>query len=195
VPEQKGISQRVASIEELVRGIENVADPAVRSLCKQLVQSLMDFHASGIERMMEIAHESGVTGAKIIGQFGSDELISSLLLLYGLHPLDLRSRVMGALEKARVQLEPHGLHVELLEVNESAGITLRWESRGHTCPSSTAALRSTVEQAIGDAAPEITGIVIENIEPQGSPGGFVPLSALQPNGERETATQIPQAAR
>ena len=44
----------------------------------------------------------------------SDDLVSSLLLLHGLHPVDLRTRVQQALDKARPFLYDHGSQVELL---------------------------------------------------------------------------------
>ena len=54
--EHKDVQRRIESIEGLVREIEKVSDPAVQSLSKQLVQSLMDLHGMGLERMLEITH-------------------------------------------------------------------------------------------------------------------------------------------
>ena len=45
--------------------------------------------------------------AEIIDRLGRDELVASLLVLYGLHPLDFETRVNQAVEKARAFLKPH----------------------------------------------------------------------------------------
>jgi Fe-S cluster biogenesis protein NfuA/nitrite reductase/ring-hydroxylating ferredoxin subunit len=193
--EQKEVQRRIESIEGLVHEIEKVSDPVVRSLSKQLVQSLMDLHGSGLERILEIVHGSGDGGTQIIDQMGRDDLVASLLLLYGLHPLDLQTRVLQALEKSRPYLRSHGGNVELVNVSESGAVTLRLEGSCHSCPSSAVTLQSTVEQAIYNAAPDITGIIVEGaIQEQAPALGFVPLSSLQGNGNGHSARQVSAAA-
>ena len=186
--EHKDVQRRIESIEGLVREIEKVSDPAVQSLSKQLVQSLMDLHGMGLERMLEITHHSGTSGQKIIDEMGRDELVSSLLLLYGLHPLDMESRVVQALEKSRPYLKSHGGNVELVSVSESGAVTLKLQGSCHSCPSSAVTLQSTVEQAIYDAAPDVTSIVVEGIVAAPVKGGFVPLANLTTNGNGHGAT-------
>ena len=181
--DQKEIQRRIESIEGLVREIEKVSDPAVRSLSKQLVQSLMDLHGAGLERMMEIVHGSGDAGQGIVDELGRDNLVRSLLLLYGLHPLDLQTRVVEALEKTRPYLKSHGGNVQLVRVSDSGAVTLRLEGSCHSCPSSAVTLQSTVEQAIYEAAPDVTAIIVEGaIQESPSPATFVPLASLQGNG-------------
>lgn len=178
--EHKDLKQRIESIESLVHKIEEQRDPAVQNLSKQLVQSLMDLHGSGIERILEIVHRSGEGGQRIIEELAADELVNSLLLLYGLHPLDLSARVLQALEKTRPYLASHGGNVELVNVSESGAVTLRLEGSCHSCPSSAVTLQSTVEQAIYEAAPDVTAIVVEGAhqEPAARPD-FITLASLQ----------------
>ena len=112
--ERKEIAGRIESIEGLVHEIEKLSDPAVRSLAKQLIQSLMDLHGSGLEAMLEIIHRTGDVGQNIIDEMAFNELVRSLLLLYGLHPLGLKERVVAALEKTRPYLRSHGGNVQLV---------------------------------------------------------------------------------
>jgi Fe-S cluster biogenesis protein NfuA/nitrite reductase/ring-hydroxylating ferredoxin subunit len=186
--EHKDVQRRIESIEGLVREIENVSDPAVQSLSKQLVQSLMDLHGMGLERMLEITHHSGASGQKIIDEMGRDQLVSSLLLLYGLHPSDLESRVVQALEKSRPYLRSHGGNVELVSVSESGAVMLKLQGSCHSCPSSAITLQSTVEQAIYDAAPDVTSIVVEGVLAEAATvSGFVPLANLAAAANGHTA--------
>ena len=181
--EQRETQARIESIEALVREMEKVSDPAARSLSQRLVQALMDLHGAGFERTLEIIHRAGETGQQMIDELGRDPLVRSLLLLYGLHPLDLQSRVLEALETTRPYLRSHGGNVEFVRLSDTGAVTLRLEGTCHSCPSSAVTLQSTVEQAIYEAAPDVTAIIVEGaLQESASPGAFVPLEKLGGNG-------------
>ncbi|MGH9717863.1 MAG: NifU family protein [Candidatus Acidiferrales bacterium] len=175
IEEQK----RAESIDQFVQHIEEISDPEVQDLFKQLVQSLMDFHGAGIERMLEIVHETGDSGAKLIDEFGRDERIRNLLLLYGLHPVDLQTRVAEAVEKTSPYIRSHGAEVRLVQISETGAVTLRLEGTSQSCSSSSATLQSVVEKAIYEAAPDVTEIIVEGTTSDSkTSSGFVPLTAL-----------------
>src|ERR1700687_5158545 len=83
--------KRIQRIGEVVEQIESSGDPNARAVAKELLESLMALHGAALERILELASEAGEAGETIIRKCGRDELVSSLLLLYGLHPEDLRS--------------------------------------------------------------------------------------------------------
>ena len=103
-------------IEGLIRKIESLLDLAARTSAVALVQALMEFHGAGLDRMMEIVSDTGQVGESVFNSFAADQLVSSLLLLYGLHPLPLDARVTQALDKVRPYLDSHGGSVELVEI-------------------------------------------------------------------------------
>jgi Fe-S cluster biogenesis protein NfuA/nitrite reductase/ring-hydroxylating ferredoxin subunit len=178
------IQNRLKTIETLVQRIERVKDAALKATAKELVQSLMEFHGAGLERMLEIVHDSPESGLSVIETLGQDELVRSLLLLYGLHPDALETRVLQALEKTRPYLKSHGGNVNLVAVEDSGAVTLRLEGSCHGCPSSSATLKLAVEEAIYDAAPDVTAILVEgSIQEQPPASGFVPLVSLDRNGK------------
>ncbi len=183
-------------IEELIGKIETMADPEARTAAVELVQSLMDFHGSGIERMMELVAEAGEAGSAIFESFARDSLVGSLLLLYGLHPVDVETRVMQALDKARPLLDSHGGDVELLGVDEGV-VRLRFRGSRKGCPSSALTLKLTIEEAIYAVAPDITAIESEGLVEQPSPTGLVQLSRLRGRDEhpQPATTNHPLAAR
>jgi Fe-S cluster biogenesis protein NfuA/nitrite reductase/ring-hydroxylating ferredoxin subunit len=192
MPTSNEVQNRLKSIESLVQRIEQVKDPALKATAKELVQSLMEFHGAGLERMLEIVHDSRESGPSVIETLGRDELVRSLLLLYGLHPDALETRVSQALEKTRPYLKSHGGNVNLVAVDDSGAVTLRLEGSCHGCPSSSATLKLAVEEAIYDAAPDVTAIIVEgSIQEQPPAGGFVPLSTLEGNSK----THATEAAR
>ncbi len=114
------LQKKIQRIGSLVEELESVADPRSRALAKELLESMMALHGAGLERILELATENGDSGNALIRRCGRDELVSSLLLLYGLHPDDLQTRVANALEKTRHYLESHAAHAELVSIGDDA---------------------------------------------------------------------------
>jgi Fe-S cluster biogenesis protein NfuA/nitrite reductase/ring-hydroxylating ferredoxin subunit len=161
-------------IEGLIRTIENLPDPAARGSALALVQALMEFHGAGLERMMEIIADSGESGYAVFDKFGTDDLVGSVLLLYGLHPLALEIRVMQALDKVRPYLDSHGGNVELLDIADGV-VRLRLQGSCKTCPSSSMTLKLAIEEAIYAAAPDVVSIEAEGVTEQPAATGFVQI--------------------
>ena len=154
------LKDNIRKIEGLVARLQSAPDPATRDAAVELVQHLMDFHAAAIDRMMEIASNAGDAGWDIIDNFAADDLVTHVLLLHGLHPLDLETRVGNALNKVRPYLESHGGNVELIEV--AAGkVRLRMIGSCNGCPSSALTLKTAIEKAIYETAPDVNSIVCE----------------------------------
>jgi Fe-S cluster biogenesis protein NfuA len=158
---QAEFERRMAMVDELVRTLETAADPGARAAAQELVRAVMDLNAAGLERILQIAQRSGETGRRLADQFTQDGLVSSLLLLYGIHPTDLETRVRGALDKTRPYLESHGGNVELVEVTEAGTVRLRLQGSCHGCPSSSLTLKLAIERAIHEAAPDVSEIVVD----------------------------------
>lgn len=173
ISEEKEFQEGVRRIETLIQEIERFADQNAQAKAKELVQSLMDLHGAGLDRIMDIVSQAGETGSTIIDRFTRDDLVSNLLLLYGLHPLDLKARVLQALDKVRPYLNSHGGNVELLGVAEREGVVrLRLQGSCKSCPSSAVTLKLAIEEAIYEACPDVTAIEAEGVE-QPSPSGTV----------------------
>jgi Fe-S cluster biogenesis protein NfuA len=98
-----------------------------------------------------------------------------MLLLYGLHPLDIETRIANALEKVRPSLNLHEGNVELLGVNGDGVVRLRLEGNCDGCPSSALTLKHTIEEAIYAAAPDATAIEVENLTETEDRNGFVQI--------------------
>jgi Fe-S cluster biogenesis protein NfuA len=180
MPAQPEFQQRIQSIERLLGEIESTADPSLRKTVRELVQLVMDLHGAGLERMLELIRAGGAEGENVIEKLGRDELVASLLILYGLHPVDLEARVAQALDKARSRLRAHEGEVELLGI-EDGMVRLRLRANGHGCGSTSEALKEMVEQAVYQTAPDVTAVVIEGA---GEKQGFVPLEMLHGIGVR-----------
>jgi Fe-S cluster biogenesis protein NfuA len=177
MPDDKDFQAKVQRIGELVGELENIKDAEARASAKALVQLILDLHASGLERVMEIVAKNGDLGQHTIDDLGRDPLVSSLLVLYGLHPLDLECRVVQAVDKVRPQVRKGGGELDLLGI-ESGVVRLQLQVTGHGCASTGKTLKAMVEDALYEAAPDMNRLLIEGLEEQAGSSGFVPLGKL-----------------
>jgi hypothetical protein len=158
-------NQDIHRIEELVTRVSELRDPQARDLTIELLRAVMEFHAAGVARMLELAAESR-------DAIAADNLCSALLLLHGLHPDSIEIRVARALERLQLRLGSRGATISFVRIEDGA-IYVRYAG---TSPRSAAGVRETVEQYLYSAAPEIEAVVIEGLrEPV---DGFVPLEEL-----------------
>jgi hypothetical protein len=163
----------VDKIEELVRRAESIADPSARSVTVDLLRAVLDFHAAGLERMLEIVFESGPAGEAIIERIAGDDFTSSMLLLHDLHPDDLETRINRAVQKLHEMFISLGAKLSVVGID---GGTVRLHFESQRTWSGTP-VKASVEKAILQAAPEITSVVLEGLK-EAPPVGFVPVSDL-----------------
>jgi Fe-S cluster biogenesis protein NfuA len=138
----------------------------------------MEFHGTGLDRALEILAGAGDPGMDLIEQMGRDPMVSSMLVLYGLHPDNLETRVTKAVARLESKLRKDGAVVQLLGVEDGA-VRIRVTPGEHACGSTSKALQATVEDAIYEAAPDIAALSVEGLEGK-SASGFVSLNQLTP---------------
>jgi hypothetical protein len=168
--------QRVQRIGGLVHDLEAIADPASRAAAKELVQLLMDLHGTGLERILEIVFQSGETGTQIIDGLGHDPLVSSLLILYGIHPDNLQTRVERKLNEIQSRLFKMGAEAKLIGVEEGA-VRVQASVSGHACGSTARSVQTLIEDAVYEAAPDLTSLTVEGLEPPAA-SAFVGIETL-----------------
>ena len=174
--DNKALRERLQRIGDLILAIESIADPAVRANARELVQLVMDLHGAALEQAMEIVADAGEPGMSLIDKLGRDPLVSSLLVLYGLHPEDVDTRILQAIEKVKPSLRKQGCEVEVLGLAEGS-VRLRVQTGEHACGSTAKTVQAMLEEAIYDAAPDVAAIAIEGLEGK-TASGFVGVDKL-----------------
>jgi len=148
-----------------------------RERAEELVRLVADLYGAGLERVLDIVHEQGHLDDQVLDALCGDDLVASLLLVHGLHPYDVETRVEQALVSVRPYLGTHGGDVELLGVDNDV-VRLRLLGSCDGCPSSSVTLKLAVEGAIEAAAPEITSIEVEDAA-QESTGAVIAVDSLR----------------
>ena len=151
---------------------------------EELVRLVVDLYGAGLERVLEIAYDSGRLDDELLDALAGDDLVASLLLVHDLHPYGVETRVQRALDDVRPYLGSHGGDVEFLGISSEGAVRLRMLGSCDGCPSSSVTLSLAVETAINKAAPETTGIEVEDATVDSSATGqsgtsVIPVSALR----------------
>jgi len=164
-------------IEQLVRELDVVADPAARSAARELMSALMEMHGAALARIVEDI------GPEQTRRIAADEVVRSVLLLYELHPDDVQTRVHAALEQVQPYIRSHGGRIEVTAI-ENGVVRLHLEGSCDGCPSSAQTVKGAIERAIFAAAPEITEVVADEAN-GGSHGEVQTRVALAHAGDEE----------
>ena len=157
-------------MEALFEQLRATAEPRVLDVAEELLRLVTELYGAGLARVVQLVRDEA---AELLPRLVDDELLGSLLVVHDLHPNDLVTRVESALESVRPFLQGHGGDVLLLELDEERGaIHLQLLGSCDGCPSSAVTLRTAVEQAIAEAAPEI---LLIDVEEPSRPGVTTPV--------------------
>jgi Fe-S cluster biogenesis protein NfuA len=73
--------------------------------------------------------------------------------------INIKERVLKALEKIRPYLQSDGGDIQLIEVTEDFTVRVKLQGACHGCPYSLQTLKAGVEQALIKEVPEIWSVV------------------------------------
>jgi Fe-S cluster biogenesis protein NfuA/nitrite reductase/ring-hydroxylating ferredoxin subunit len=143
------------------------------------VSAIIQLYGDGLERIVAALSEPDVTVPDVREKLVNDGVVASLLLIHGLYPVDLETRVLEALDQVRPYMESHGGDVELLGVEDGVA---RMRLVGHCegCPASESTLELAIKKALEETAPDLDGLEVEGVAER--PGFELPVIESNGNG-------------
>jgi len=159
------LAQESQRIEQLVGQIERLPDSVARELLQECMAAVLKLHGIGLDRIFQIIQDAGAAGTEVRAELLRDNVVRGLLLIHGLHPESLETRLAAALEKVRPYMESHGGNVQIVSA-ENGVAKLRLQGTCHGCPSSAVTLELAIRQAIEEACPDLLGLEVEGVVPQ-----------------------------
>lgn len=152
----------IERVQALTAQLEEVQDLQARAVADELVASIMQLYGAGLERIFDALEQDGATVAQVRDELVDDGVVASLMVIHGLYPVDLETRVHEALETVRPYMESHGGDVELIGIDDGvAKLKLVGHCKG--CPASEATLELAIKTAIEEAAPDLEGLEVEGV--------------------------------
>jgi Fe-S cluster biogenesis protein NfuA len=174
------VAEEVRQVGERIEALLSASSAhgaMARERSEELVRLVVDLYGAGLERMLDVLYDAGRLDHAARDALAGDDLVASLLLVHGLHPYAMETRVERALEKVRPYLAMHGGDVELLDISAAGVVRVRLLGSCDGCASSSATLELAVRGAVEAAAPETTGLEVADPEP--AAGTLIPVSALR----------------
>ena len=182
-------------IERLLAEVQATAGPQTWMKVEELVRRLVALYGAGLGRLLELVADTRAVDDRLRERVAADELVSSLLLLHGLHPHSTEARVRRALDEVRPYLQSHGGEVELVAV-ETSQVELRLLGACDGCASSRVTAELALRRVIEDAAPEVARINVEGAAVRPAPArdtGLLQID-LTRGPARAHWTPVPQLA-
>ncbi len=164
-----GVQEVGTRVEELLAALRTTAGGKAAAAADELVGLLVGLYGDGLTHIVTLLGEQGDAGVAILVKLAEDPLVESLMLLHGLHPLDVDARIQRALDEVRPYLGSHAGGVQYLGVFEGVA-KLRLEGSCNGCPSSTVTVQLAIQGAVEAAAPEVTQVLVEGMTESSPPG-------------------------
>lgn len=174
VMEAADVRQLPGRIEGLLDAIAGAADPKVVEHAEDLVAAVVTLYGEGLRRVVERLDEEQIR------RLLDDDLVANLMLLHGLHPDGVETRIQAALDQVRPYLGSHAGGIEFLGVDDAGVAHLRLEGSCDSCPSSTQTVQNAVEKAVLEAAPEVERIEVAGMVDPPSAGGLLQIQTRRP---------------
>ena len=155
-PEHELLDGLEHRIDATLEAIEQTGVPGMGEAAARLLEAVDDVYGRALARALEILHRSGLREAVLAAI--DDELVSSALILHGLHPLDVETRAVQALERIAATFSPTGPQVTLRGIDPDGTVRLlvdgepvrdRWR------------VAVAAERAVAAAAPDAAGVAVD----------------------------------
>jgi len=159
----RDLDRALVRLEELIGALNAHSDPA-REAARELVSLVLDLHGIGLARLMAIVSKTD-GGAAVVARLVENEQVRAMLLLHGLHPDGLETRVRQVVDRLRPHLGVRGLHLSIVEI-ATGTVRLRVDRSAGSVIQASAVLTLPVEieNAVVEAAPDAEAILIEGLD-------------------------------
>ena len=171
-------------VQELVARVEALDDADARETAHALLDAMLELYGEGLERIVAVLDDAGEAGEAVRERLAADGVVASLLLIHGLHPVPLETRVAEALDRVRPYMASHGGGVEVVGFEDDV-LRLRLHGSCDGCAASASTLELAIKQELEEAAPDLLGLEVEGLVSDRAPsfsGSALPVVAAS-NGE------------
>jgi Fe-S cluster biogenesis protein NfuA/nitrite reductase/ring-hydroxylating ferredoxin subunit len=152
----------VGRVQQLSAEAESLQDPRARACAEELAAAVVQLYGEGLVRIFATLDDD------LRARLAADGVVASLMLIHGLYPVDLETRVQAALDSVRPYMDSHGGNVELLGIEDGIA-RLRLEGSCSGCGASQATMETAIERALEETAPDLLGIDVEGVVPPPKP--------------------------
>lgn len=165
--EQEDLAAESALLENRLVELHELAPLPLWQRMEDVLRLVVRLYGGGLARALDHARTAGV-GDAFDQLLADDELLASLLVLHGLHPMSTEQRVRRALAQLRAELGLADDALALVEIRDGVAQLAAHDTLGGGAMSQGLA-EGIVKRVIETAAPEIESIAISGLAPRRDP--------------------------
>jgi len=148
------VGEKIARLLEELRA---QANPYAWQQVDELLRTVLDLLRRGLARVIEIA-SGDASAEELRANLIADPLLTSLLVLHGIHPLDTRTRIERVLDNVRESLGPEAVAPAFMSLDSDSVLRLRFEGKGPRHASTLAAVQARSSGPSRRPRPEVASI-------------------------------------
>lgn len=168
-----GVRRSVERMEAIIESLSRASE-AVRQRSMEMLALVADLHEAALAQITGAIDEALVPPPEVWRALGRDDLVASVLLIHGLHPDPIETRVEHVVGELQRRSGP-AAHVDLLEIDGGA-VHLRVEGANQ---SDAYRLRLNVERLLAERVPDLASVTIDGgAEPVPPTSVFIPVGSL-----------------
>ena len=151
-----------ARIEQLLDELRELVPLPAWQRIEDVLRRVVGLYGAGLQRALAHARATGSAGPAFDDRLCRDDLLASLLVLHGLHPLTAEQRVQRSLAALRSELGLPDQAVALVGITDGVVHLAATDAIGGGAMSRQLA-ESTIRRVVETAAPEIASIEITGL--------------------------------
>jgi Fe-S cluster biogenesis protein NfuA len=190
----EAVRELPSRIDALLDDLHQTADPGVGDRADELVRAVVGLYGAGLERIVERL-QAHPDADRLVRDLAADDIVGNLLLLHDLHPDSVETRIVAALDRVRPYLGSHAGGIVYHGIDDDGVAQLELSGSCDGCPSSAVTVQTTIERALLEAAPELTGVQVEGMVAAKPVGplqiGRRPVEPVSDHWMRVTLTATP----
>ena len=165
--EEAELQAESARIERLLGELRDLVPLPAWQRVEEVLRSIVRLYGAGLARALAHARDAGA-GERFDAHLCDDELLASLLVLHGLHPLTTEQRVERALSALRAELGIADEALAFVRVADGVCQLGATDAIGGGAMSRGLA-EATIRRVLETAAPELVSIEIAGLTPAPDP--------------------------
>jgi hypothetical protein len=165
-----------AEIERLLDELRALVAAAAWQRIEDVIRRVVALYGAGLARALDAGRQAGASEAALGERIVADDLLGSLLVLHGLHPLTVAQRIDRALARVRGELGLGDGQLVMTELCDGE-LRLRASSALGGGAMSARVAEAVIRRTLEAAAPELTTIQIATPPPRD-----VGLVQIRPRG-------------
>jgi hypothetical protein len=159
--DREALRTEANEIQHKLDELRAMVPEAAYTRIETVIERVVALYGAGLGNAIGHAYDAAAD-LTFVERISNDELLASLLLLHGLHPLPAEERVKRAVVQAVAAIGSDAAQVRFVALDDAGVVVLDAPSLGGGAMSMQVA-EAALRRAIENAAPEVTRVIVEGL--------------------------------